>query len=417
MALRPGAISTGSPARQESLRRHNLSLILGELAGAGALTRAELSRRVGLTKASVSNMVDVLIGAGTLSELAPAVQSPTGRGRPGAPVGFAPWGPVAIGLEVGVDYLSACTLDLSGAVCARDFLAADNRQGGPAGRLAEMAALARRMADKVRRQGSRVVGAGLAVPGVVGPTGRLWSAPNLPHWAGVQPAAMLEDRLGHGLPVLEVGNEANLAALGELWYGRRRELRDFVLVSGEIGVGAGVVVGGRLFSGSSGGAGELGHVTVEIDGPHCGCGSRGCLEQYVGQEAILRSAGAANYEELLGAAGREEPRARAALAAAGRALGVATSALLNVVDVPAVVLGGIYAGLAPYLMAPLVGELHARVISHSWAPVEVLVASLGAEAAMRGAAGAVLQKVLADPAAFIPGLLDGGTGQPRVSAP
>lgn len=398
------------PARQASLRRHNLALLLGELAASGPLTRAELSRRVGLTKATVSSLVEVLIGAGALAETSPGAgpgtPSPAGRGRPGAPVGFAPAGPVAVGLEVGVDYLAACVVDLAGNLRRRDFASVDNRSGRPGPHLAQAAAMCLRLAGRAAAEGCRVVGTGLAVPGVVDQGGTLWAAPNLPRWVGTQPGAALAGAAGDGElgGVVEVGNEANLAALAELWYGGRPDLRDFVLVSGEIGVGAGIVVDGRLFSGAGGGAGELGHVVVDIDGPGCGCGSCGCLEQYAGQEALLRASGAPDRPGLVVALAGGDRAACVALSAAGRALGVATSSLLNVVDVPAVVLGGIYADLAPYMMSSFRAELSARVISRARAPVEVFVASLGADAAMRGAAGAVLQRVLADPSAYIPGV-------------
>lgn len=385
------------PARQRSLRRHNLSLVLGELASAGRLSRAELARRVGLTKATVSSIAEALRSAGVIEELAAERTVAEGRGRPGNPLALSASGPVAVGVEIGVDFLSACVMDLAGETRAERSLASDNRRGTPEEHLDRVAALIAGLEQLARSQGCRPIGVGIAVPGVVAPDGVLRSAPNLPRWARRDLRAELGAK--------EVGNEANLAALGELWYGGRPHRRDFVLVSGEVGVGAGVVVDGRLYLGSGGAAGELGHVTVDASGPPCGCGSSGCLEQYVGQDALLRAAGVRSTRRLLEAARRGEGRVPAALEAAGEALGIACSALLNVVDVPAVVLGGRYAELAPYLRPRLEKELATRVVSHAWAPVELEVASLGAEAARCGAAGAVLHQLLADPAAYLPELL------------
>ncbi|HEX7148018.1 MAG TPA: ROK family protein, partial [Actinomycetota bacterium] len=175
-----------------------------------------------------------------------------------------------------------------------------------------------------------------------------------------------------GVPALVVDNEANLAALGELWFGDGASLGDYVHISGEIGVGAGIVVGGQLFRGAHGHAGELGHTTLEPEGAACSCGSRGCLELFCGQEAILRRAGldpavststgradgpVSTLVEHLGAG---DPRALDALEVAGRSLGTATASLVKLVDPDTVVLGGIYAVLAPWLRASFQRALLAR---------------------------------------------------------
>jgi predicted NBD/HSP70 family sugar kinase len=224
-------------------------------------------------------------------------------------------------------------------------------------------------------------------------------------------AEILADRFAaHDLAVM-VDNEANLAALGELWFGGHEDLVDFVHVSGEIGVGGGIVIDGELFRGVRGFAGEIGHVVVQPDGPPCRCGARGCLEQVAGQEAILRSAGLTgavgtsigqprgSVAELLARARDGEPETLRAVSEAGRALGMGLSATVNIVDPSTVVLGGLYAALEPWLSKPLLGELGQRAIALRWSPVRVLASRLGPDAAVRGAAGAVVKRVLSEPAA------------------
>jgi predicted NBD/HSP70 family sugar kinase len=235
-------------------------------------------------------------------------------------------------------------------------------------------------------------------------------APNL-EWVDVPVAQLLAGRVAPRDPPVMVDNEANLAALGELWYGGHDGLTDFVHISGEIGVGGGIVLDGELFRGASGFAGEVGHVTVQPDGPRCRCGARGCLEQVAGQEAILRAAGLTgaagttigqprgSVAELVARARAGEPRTLRAIEAAGRALGLGVAATVNVVDPGTVVLGGLYAWLEPWLRAPLLEELRERVISQSWTPVRVLASRLGPDAAVRGAAGAVVRQVLSNPTA------------------
>jgi predicted NBD/HSP70 family sugar kinase len=262
-----------------------------------------------------------------------------------------------------------------------------------------------------RAEASRltVAGLGVAVPGPVETdSGLLRLAPNL-GWVDVPVAEILADRLA-GLAVV-VDNEANLAALGELWFGGHDGLVDFVHVSGEIGVGGGVIVGEELFRGARGFAGEIGHVVVQPDGPRCRCGARGCLEQVAGQEAILRSAGLTgavgtsigqprgSVAELLAGARAGDPGTLRAISEAGRALGIGLSATVNIVDPSTVVLGGLYAALEPWLSKPLLEELSERAITHRWSPVQVLASRLGPDAAVRGAAGTVVKRVLSEPAA------------------
>ncbi|GAA3115427.1 hypothetical protein GCM10017687_30900 [Streptomyces echinatus] len=152
---------------------------------------------------------------------------------------------------------------------------------------------------------------------------------------------------------LTVDNEANFGALAELWLGAGTP-GDFLHVSAEIGIGAAVVVGGRLLRGTRGFAGELGHVPVRPDGPPCPCGGRGCLEQYAGEEAVLRAAGLEPREDLVGLlgerAGAGDPAVRAALRDAGTALGIALTGAVNLLDPETVVLGGALAGLSPWLL-------------------------------------------------------------------
>jgi predicted NBD/HSP70 family sugar kinase len=229
-------------------------------------------------------------------------------------------------------------------------------------------------------------------------------APNLPGWRAIDLAAAFGTALQ--LPVT-ADNEANLAALAQLWFGDSTRSRDFVLVSGEIGIGAGIILDGRLYRGVRGHAGELGHVVVDPAGPPCGCGANGCLEQVAGQEALLARAGivgetgtplaapAGAIAELTARARAGDRRAREALRAAGTALGIAIAGLVNVVDVPVVVLGGLYARLGEWLVDPIRAELDRRVVSREWAPVEIAVSDFGSDAAVRGAAGSVIKALIA----------------------
>ncbi|MFC7545771.1 ROK family protein [Plantactinospora sp. GCM10030261] len=391
-----------SPLRQASLREHNLGVVLRAIAAAErAPSRADLAADTGLTRATVSALIDDLLRGGLLAEVAPAPRS--GAGRPATGLVLADHGPAGLGLEINVDYLAACVVDLAGTVRHRAVRRLDLRGTSPPTALDGIAALADRIRLAAERDGLTLAGTALAVPALVDPTGMVRRAPNL-GWQEVDVPAALARLPGP----LSVDNEANLAAVGEL-HARRGSPSSFLYVSGEIGVGAGVVLDSALFRGAGGFGGELGHLPVEPAGRRCRCGARGCLEQYAGQEAILTGAGLAVSDGapdralngLVEAANGDDPAARAAIDRAGRALGVALAGAVNLLDVPAVVLGGCYARLAPWLLPAVREELAERVLTAAWRPVRVHAALLGADAAVLGAAGSVIRSVLARPASWL----------------
>ena len=398
-----------SPARQDALREHNLALVLQHIAAGDPVTRARIAAATGLTKTTVSSLVDDLVSARLVVELGPEARGEIGR--PGSALTLDPSGYAGIGLEINVDYIAVCLADLTGEVRYLRTRPRDNRAQSPAKVLGRAVRMIRTAVARAEAARLTVAGLGVAVPGPVETdSGLLRLAPNL-GWVDVPVAAILADRLaGLDLAVV-VDNEANLAALGELWFGGHHDLADFIHVSGEIGVGGGVVLSEELFRGVRGFAGEIGHVVVQPDGPRCRCGARGCLEQVAGQEAILRAAGltgavgtsigqpGGSVAELLARARAGDPGTLRAVESAGRALGIGLSATVNVVDPSTVVLGGLYAALEPWLRGPLLEELSERAITHRWSPVRLLASRLGPDAAVRGAAGVVVKRVLSEPAA------------------
>ncbi|KZB86053.1 ROK family transcriptional regulator [Amycolatopsis regifaucium] len=375
------------PAGQHTVRQHNAALVLGAIADGPGASRAGLSATTGLTKATVSSVVDRLIAADLVAEGEP--ERRVGPGRRGTVVSLSPTGPHGLGIEIGVDYLASCLVDLTGTVRAEEVRYADNRTPRVFQRVSAFLRKAREQAEVL---GVPVGGVGIAVPGVVESAGGLVRlAPNL-GWRDVD----LADRLGE---TFTVANEANFAALAELWHGTA--LPDFVHVSGEIGIGAGIVLDRALFEGVRGAGGEIGHLPVAPDGPPCSCGANGCLERMAGQEEILRLAGAETVDDLISALESGDDAAGAAVTTAAGHLGIGLSTVVNLMDVPAVVLGGTYARLEPWLREPLLAELKRRVPSTAWSPVRVIRSALGTGAAVRGAAGSVIRGILADPEHYL----------------
>ncbi|KQV23762.1 ROK family protein [Kitasatospora sp. Root187] len=392
------------PASQQGMRWANLALVLGEIA-AGPCSRAAVAGATGLTRAAVSSLVEELLAAGLLAEAGPT--APNGRvGRPGSELTLSPDGPAGIGGEIGVEHLAACVVDLRGEVRSWHRLEIGNRGRTPAAVLADLAELLRRAAAEA---GLRPAGLTLAVPGLVGAaSGVIAGAANL-GWSDVSAAAELRSALRAAgaaeLAALPIGvdNEANLGGLAELWLAGRPD--DFCHLSAEAGIGSAIVIGGQLLRGARGFAGELGHLTVWPDGPPCACGSRGCLEQYAGETAVLRAAGLegirGDWVALLAErAAAGDPKVLAALAGAGSALGIAAAGAVNLLDPQAVVLGGGYAELGDWLLPSMRAELTARVTVRPWNESWLSVSPLGRRGPLLGAAVGVVRRIIADPGAY-----------------
>jgi predicted NBD/HSP70 family sugar kinase len=387
----PAGPGRGLPDTQQGMRRRNLARVMHTVSAEGPLSRAGIASHIGLTRAAVSTLVDELIRSGLLEELGP--ERPGRVGRPGSALAVSGRGPAGIGAEIGVDHLAVCAVDLRGQVRARAVRHGTNRGRAPEPVLAELTGLVRRVVAEAEGEGLWPAGLAVAVPGLVARDARtVVRAPNL-DWHDTDLGALLPEAWP-----LTVDNEANFGALAELWLGGGAP-RDFLHVSAEIGIGAAVVVDGGLLRGTRGFAGELGHVPVRPDGPACPCGGRGCLEQYAGEEAVLRAAGLEPREDLVGLlAGRAEQgdeRVRAALRDAGTALGIALTGAVNLLDPETVVLGGALAGLSPWLLPSLETELTDRTAGPS---CPVTVSRLGPQGPLLGAAHSVVRGVLDDPA-------------------
>ncbi|WP_407563597.1 ROK family protein [Streptomyces sp. 184] len=438
-------MSAPSPRTQQALRQRNLSLALRAVAAGGPLSRAAVAARIGMTRAGVAAVVDELLRAGLLVELGPG--RPGTVGRPGSALALNDRGACGLGAEIGVDHLAVCAVDLSGRVRARVAADAANRDHPPGPVLARLGGLIEQVVAELRGEGLTPTGLTVAVPGLIArDESTVVRAPNL-GWQGVDLGPLLPS-----VPPARVGNEANLGALAEQRLegstapgdapeprgageeplpgsgpaGRPAAAipadgrspgpgRNFLHVSAEIGIGAAVVMDGELLRGAHGFAGELGHVPVRPQGRPCACGGRGCLEQYAGEEAVLRASGidpararaahpgpGGRIAMLAALAADGDTRVRAALREAGGALGIAIAGAVNMLDPEAVVLGGALAGLAPWVVPAVERELGRRVADPA-RTVRLTVSALGAEGPLLGAALSEVDAVMEAPGAVAAG--------------
>lgn len=376
---------------QDDVRRHNLGTILTEVHRHGYRSRARLTAEMGLNRSTIGVLVTELTDAGLVTERS---GSASGAGRPSLEVVPRPEGAYVLAVDLGVRHLAVARVGLGGALLDRVDVRSD-RDWSELGITVD--AIARTCAE-LRKTEARCVGVGLSVPGVVRQEdGLLRFAPNL-GWVDLPLGERLGDRLD--LPVV-IGNDADLGALAEHWRGVAVGREHVIVMSGEIGVGGGILVGGRPLRGRGGYAGEIGHLRVNPNGRACRCGSWGCLETEIGVDALLRAAGRPvgggmdAYREVLSAAG--EPAADEAMTRVARWVGAGVGMLVNTFNPDIVVFSG-----------PL-GELFARtepVVAAAFtqsslvAPreqVALAASALGPDAQLVGAAELAFAPLLEDP--------------------
>lgn len=402
---RASAISPRIPgARSETIRRSNLASILTSLHIAGPASRSELVERTGLTRSAVGGLIGELTARGLVSE---ARARPAGTpGRP-SPVASARGDEnVVVGLEILVDTIAVAVVGLGGEI-ARIERAHRPRDVAPAERLVEeLAAMVRPILDGLR-DSRRVHGVGAAVAGVVHRHDRrVIFGPNL-GWHDVPLGDLLRDALDVSVPVV-IGNDGDLGALAERRRGAGRGVHDLVYLSGEVGIGGGIISGDHSITGGSGFAGEVGHMHVNPDGLRCGCGAIGCWETEAGEDALLRRAGldpadgAVAVERLVADVERGRATARAAFDEEGRWLGVGIASLVNLFSPERVVLGGFLHRIYRHVIEPLRIVLDEQALAASRAQVEVVSAELGADAPVLGAAEAAWDSLLTDPGGVAP---------------
>jgi predicted NBD/HSP70 family sugar kinase len=389
--------------RSETVRRANLSALVRELHERGPVSRSTLVVRTGLTRSAIRGLIGELVAAGLVTE---GRAEPLGTpGRPSPLVSLNPGAAVVLALEIAVDSLAVALVGLGGGVLGR--IRVDRARGQVAvdETVADLAALAERLiAETVDRRA--IVGVGVAVVGVVRRTdGLVSTAPNL-GWRDVPLGTSLAEALDVDAPV-SVANEADLGALAEHRRGAAIGRDEVVFISGEVGVGGGLIVAGRPLTGVAGYGGEVGHIPVNPNGTACRCGSVGCWETEVGEGALLVRAGHPAdggrdaVDAVVAAAEAGDATALAALERTGRWLGFGLAGLVNVLGPGIVVLGGLFGRIFPFVSATVDEELDRRALSAPRALVDVAPARLGVDAPLRGAAELAFEPMLADPAGWM----------------
>ncbi|MCO6557846.1 MAG: ROK family protein [Bifidobacterium sp.] len=398
---------------QDDLRNHNLSVVLSTLLQSSKpMSRAKLAKTTGLTKATMSLLVPMLVSSKALQEGKP-VSGGTTYGRPSTPLNISGKRFCSIGLQINTDGYGYIVLALDGTVVSERWVSQSMESSDPDEIFTQLDELVGVGEREISEKGLRVVGTVLALPGLVTDDMRLLSAKNL-GWKKLELSRFnVVKRLD-----ATADNEANLAALAQIpGYATPRNGKSmirptdsFIYISTDIGIGGAIVRHGQVVRGDAGFAGELGHVSVALDGPQCACGRCGCLEMYAGRKALVEASGVADpgvstkmeaVDELLAGYKAHDDRTVAAVDRAIRALTSVLASVINILDIDTVVLGGLWDRFGKSLTRRLIHELELQILSYPQVQPRVLLPDVNTRPALLGAAQVGLRRFIDNPLAFI----------------
>ena len=394
-------------ADQETVGKVNRSLVLNTIRLHTPVSRAEVADLTGLNRSTVSNIVYSLITEGLVWE---QERRDAKIGRPSIALELHPDGGAVVGVEVGVGFVSVLLTDFVAKPIWQDWIEIDYHLPQ-----IEVLKTAEQSIDKALLQASdrrlHVLGIGVGLPGLVNvKKGELIFAPNLA-WRDVPLRLMWNQRFL--LPVY-VDNEANLAALGEYYFGVARGVDHFIYLSSGVGLGGGIIMDGKLFRGGYGYAGEVGHIQRDSLGELCGCGRRGCWETQVGPQAVLRRVKASlsespdrnlpfgvaddfsnlTFQMVVDAASNGDPLCQHAIEEVGKYLGLGIADLANLFNPEIVVIGGILSLARSILLDVIEKIVFADALSPSVANMRITFSERGKDACVFGAVAVVLDDII-----------------------
>lgn len=376
-------------ATRQHTKQHNSRLILKTIYTAHGISRADIARNTGLTRATVSSIVSALIKDELVGETG---VGPSAGGKPPIFLGVLENARQLICLDLSKDPFQGALVNLRGKILQRIEMPLNGRSGKDA------LDLVFQLVSKLReRCTTPVLGIGIGTPGLVDThNGIIRNAVNLA-WQDIPLKSLLEDQ--QALPVF-VANDSHLAALAEYSFGSNNT-NNMVLIKTGRGIGAGIVLNGQLYYGEGHGAGEIGHVTVLENGAQCSCGNTGCLEAVAGVQAIMdrvqavsaaqwQGAKPATWVAFCDAARQSDPAAQQLIATAGEYIGTAVAYLVGILNVRHIVIGGAMVPLGDGLLTAVRHQMQQRVLPAIAEQTSVSYTSLGTDLVLLGASALIL---------------------------
>ena len=370
------------------VRSHNASLIVQLLWREKSISRAEISRRTGLSRSTVSAICEELAERELTRDLGPG---PSNGGKPPQLIGFREDAYHLVGMDLGASHTTVLVTDLRGNTLASHSLPADSRDN-PHDAIANANACLMRCQEQPSSTGAGSLASASASRARSTPRNRRSSPRILPAWQGVDYLGLLN--IPEGMPVW-VDNDANLGGLAELWWGGGERPKSLVFIKASMGVGAGLIMNGEVYRGANAWAGELGHIVIDPSGPLCVCGRKGCLVSFIGQMGVLDqyanqaqtpADAPATLHELIERADAGDALALEVLRASGRHLGAAVTNLLHVLNPQHVIVGGALALAGEHLLSGVREALIEQARWTSELDYEVRTSALGEQATALGAA-------------------------------
>jgi glucokinase-like ROK family protein len=335
---------------QQVVRKGNKSLVLQTIKEFTPISRADIANKTGLNKGTVSSQVSELLKENLITESGPGVSS---GGRRPVMLLFNQVAGYTIGVDIGVNYILGILTDLSGNICNETITRFDNLTFEQI--KVELFGIVDSLISSMPSSHYGIVGIGIGVPGTVNTDGEILLAPNL-NWKNVNLKNLMEER--YNVPVL-IENEANAGAYGEKKFGAGKDSENIIYVSVGIGIGVGLILNGQLYKGNNGFSGELGHMTIEVNGPKCSCGNQGCWELYASEKALVKKALQENIlpeegkelslESLMVHAENGEKDVIHVFETIGRYLGVGIKNIINIFNPEQVIIGNRLASSSKWL--------------------------------------------------------------------
>ncbi|HCT78736.1 MAG TPA: sugar kinase [Micromonosporaceae bacterium] len=385
----------GAPS-QEEIRRQNLGALLRFVHERGQISRAELTTELGLNRSTIGALTADLTEAGLVTEETPRE---TGRaGRPSLVVRAMSESIYAYAVSIEVDQIRVARVGLGGVLL--DQRSIPRPRGSFEGTVGPITTFIRDLPGR-----GRCVGAGVAVCGMVRrDDGLVRLAPNAGGTVDEPIGEMLSERLPELLPQVAIANVADLCALAEHTRGVAAGCDNVIYVYGDVGIGAGIIAGGRRVTGHGGYGGEVGHMVVNPNGKRCGCGSRGCWETEIGEHALLQLASGEGFGQeavlaVVDRASRGDAVALSAVRQVGDWLGFGVANLVNIFNPELVIFGGTLRDVYLASAAQVRSKLNSIALPATREHVRLRTPTLGSDAALLGAAELAFQQLLNDPLA------------------
>ena len=382
----------------QDMKRHNVHLVINTIIQYGPISRTELRDKVGLTAATVINITNDLLEKNIIVQEGLATAS--SKGRKALMLNVNPTAFYILGVSITTRRLIVGLADFRGEVVDSIDVSIQNTIT-PEETLDSIQQKVQTLIEKHRVPREKLVGIGVAAPGPIDAhTGLITVPPDLPNWRNVPLQKLLEERLM--IPV-RVANETNAAALAECYAGGDEREFVFFISLFRLGVGGGLVLNGEPLLGFHGSAGEVGHLLVQPGGRLCGCGSRGCLEAMISEDALLEAAatggaGEISLEELFTRSKNMDPVCYAVVKQAADYLTMAICDVVHMVSPSRIVLGGPLAEMSPQLLELAFRQVHSRSYPHDYSNIRLQLSTFGDQVFLRGAlsiaAGELLQQRL-----------------------